>query len=246
MHAKTNQDEFAMGSSNENSAFGAVKNPGTRPACRRLVGRQRRGRRRRPRAVGARHRHRRLDPPARRPLRPRWPEAHYGAISRYGMIAFASSLDQAGPITRTVADAALMLQHLHGADDRDMTSVGLREEIAVPTRESLEASSSACGEPPRRGPGAGVLASFRAALAQAESLGARLEEIELAARRGRPLRYYVLAPAEASSNLSRFDGVRYGNRIEDEDGTLIGMYTRTATTGSGRRSSAASCSAPTP
>ncbi len=140
-----------------------------------------------------------------------------------------------------------MLQHLHGADDRDMTSVGLREEIAVPTRESLD--GLVIGVPESllaKGLEPGVLASFRAALAQAESLGARLEEIELPHAEAGLSAYYVLAPAEASSNLSRFDGVRYGNRIEDEDGTLLGMYTRTRHDGFGPEVKRASCSAPTP
>lgn len=235
MHAKTNQDEFAMGSSNENSAFGAVRNPWD-PS--RVPGGSSGGS---AAAVAAGHAPWALGTDTGGSIRQ--PAAlcglvglkpTYGAISRYGMIAFASSLDQAGPITRTVADAALMLQHLHGADDRDMTSVGLREEIAVPTRESLD--GLVIGVPESllaEGLEPGVLASFRAALAQAESLGARLEEIELPHAEAGLSAYYVLAPAEASSNLSRFDGVRYGNRIEDEDGTLLGMYTRTRHDGFG-------------
>jgi aspartyl-tRNA(Asn)/glutamyl-tRNA(Gln) amidotransferase subunit A len=235
MHAKTNQDEFAMGSSNENSAFGAVKNPWD-PA--RVPGGSSGGS---AAAVAAGHAPWALGTDTGGSIRQ--PAAlcglvglkpTYGAISRYGMIAFASSLDQAGPITRTVADAALMLRHLHGADDRDMTSVGLREEIEIPTRESLE--GLVIGVPESllaEGLEPGVLASFRAALAQAESLGARLEEIELPHAEAGLSAYYVLAPAEASSNLSRFDGVRYGNRIEDEDGTLMGMYTRTRHDGFG-------------
>lgn len=235
MHAKTNQDEFAMGSSNENSAFGAVQNPWD-PS--RVPGGSSGGS---AAAVAAGHAPWALGTDTGGSIRQ--PAAlcglvglkpTYGAISRYGMIAFASSLDQAGPITRSVADAALMLRYLHGADTRDMTSVGLREEIEIPTRESLEGlvigvPESLLGE----GLEPGVLASFRAALTQAESLGARLEQIELPNAEAGLSAYYVLAPAEASSNLSRFDGVRYGNRVEDADGTLLGMYTRTRHDGFG-------------
>ena len=98
-----------MGSSNENSAYGPVLNPWDRDARPgRLVRRQRRGGRRRAGAVGAGHRHRRLDPPARRAVRHRRAQADLRRVSRYGMIAFASSLDQAGPLTRDVTDAALL------------------------------------------------------------------------------------------------------------------------------------------
>ncbi|MEH3054510.1 MAG: Asp-tRNA(Asn)/Glu-tRNA(Gln) amidotransferase subunit GatA [Patulibacter minatonensis] len=235
MHGKTNQDEFAMGSSNENSAFGAVQNPWN-PA--RIPGGSSGGS---AAAVAAGHAPWALGTDTGGSIRQ--PAAMcglvglkptYGAISRYGMIAFASSLDQAGPITRTVADAALMLEHLHGADSRDMTSVGLREDIAVPTRESLD--GLVIGVPEEltgEGVEAGVAESFKAALAQAEALGARLETVRLPHAEAALSAYYVLAPAEASSNLSRFDGVRYGNRIEDPDGTLLGMYTRTRHDGFG-------------
>ncbi|MFT4034796.1 MAG: Asp-tRNA(Asn)/Glu-tRNA(Gln) amidotransferase subunit GatA [Patulibacter sp.] len=235
MHAKTNQDEFAMGSSNENSAFGAVSNPWDRS---RVPGGSSGGS---AAAVAAGHAPWALGTDTGGSIRQ--PAAlcglvglkpTYGAISRYGMIAFASSLDQAGPITRSVADAALMLRHLHGADPRDMTSVGLREPIELPTRDSLEGvvigvPESLLGE----GLEPGVAASFRAALANAEALGARLQEVELPHAEAGLSAYYVLAPAEASSNLSRFDGVRYGNRIEEADGTLLEMYTRTRSGGFG-------------
>ncbi len=173
MHGKTNQDEFAMGSSNENSAFGAVQNPWD---AARVPGGSSGGS---AAAVAAGHAPWALGTDTGGSIRQ--PAAlcglvglkpTYGAISRYGMIAFASSLDQAGPITRTVADAALMLRHLHGADSRDMTSVGLREEIEIPTRESLD--GLVIGVPESllgAGLEPGVLASFREALATAESLG---------------------------------------------------------------------------
>ncbi len=235
MHAKTNQDEFAMGSSNENSAFGPVKNPwnygripggssggsaaavaaGLAPCA---LGTDTGGSIRQPAAmcglVG---------------LKPT-----YGSISRYGMIAFASSLDQAGPITRNVADAALLLRHMEGADERDTTSIGLREVIETPTRERLD--GLVIGVPEElTGDGIepGVREAFQAALAQAEALGARLEPVHLPHAPAALSAYYVLAPAEASSNLSRFDGVRYGNRVNAEDDSLVGLYTRTRHDGFG-------------
>ncbi|MBO9533466.1 MAG: Asp-tRNA(Asn)/Glu-tRNA(Gln) amidotransferase subunit GatA [Solirubrobacteraceae bacterium] len=235
MHGKTNQDEFAMGSSNENSAFGPCQNPWD---PERIPGGSSGGS---AAAVAAGHAPWALGTDTGGSIRQ--PAAMcglvglkptYGAVSRYGMIAFASSLDQAGPITRTVADAALMLEHLHGADSRDMTSVGLREPIAVPSRESLE--GLVIGVPAEltgEGVEEGVAAAFQVALAEAEALGASLETIHLPHAEAALSAYYVLAPAEASSNLSRFDGVRYGNRVEDADGTLLGMYTRTRHDGFG-------------
>jgi aspartyl-tRNA(Asn)/glutamyl-tRNA(Gln) amidotransferase subunit A len=239
---KTNQDEFAMGSSNENSAYGPVLNPWNRA---RVPGGSSGGS---AAAVAAG-----LAPWAlgtdtggsiRQPaalcgivgLKPT-----YGAVSRYGMIAFASSLDQAGPLTRDVTDAALMLHYLVGRDERDATSLGFPEEIALPSAERLDGirlgvpkeltagSSGADGE----GIEAGVLEAFEAALSRAEELGAEIvQSVQLPHAPHALAAYYVLAPAEASSNLARFDGVRYGLRAEDPK-DLLDMYTRTRHEGFG-------------
>ncbi len=224
---KTNQDEFAMGSSNENSAFGAVRNPwdpsrvpggssggsaaavaaGSAPWA---LGTDTGGSIRQPAAlcgiVG---------------LKPT-----YGAVSRFGMIAFASSLDQAGPLTRTVTDAALLLRHMSGRDEGDATSVGLPEEVRLPTAERLDGIRLGVPEElSGEGIEPGVLEAFRASLTTAEALGARVETVRLPHAPHALSAYYVLAPAEASSNLARYDGVRFG--LRREDGGLVGMFTRT-------------------
>ncbi len=230
---KTNQDEFAMGSSNENSAFGPVLNPWDRGrvpggssggsaaavaagSAPWALGTDTGGSIRQPAAlcgiVG---------------LKPT-----YGTVSRYGMIAFASSLDQAGPLTRDVTDAALLLRHMVGQDARDSTSIGFPGEIALPRAESL--AGIRLGVPEELsgdGIDAGVLESFHAALTLAEELGAELHSCRLPHATHGLSAYYVLAPAEASSNLARYDGVRYGARVED--GGLVGMYTRTRSAGFG-------------
>jgi aspartyl-tRNA(Asn)/glutamyl-tRNA(Gln) amidotransferase subunit A len=232
--AKTNQDEFAMGSSNENSAFGPVRNPWDRG---RVPGGSSGGS---AAAVAAG-----LAPWAlgtdtggsiRQPaamcgivgLKPT-----YGSVSRYGMIAFASSLDQAGPLTRDVADAALMLAHMAGRDPRDATSLQIPAPITEPTAESLRGvrlgvPTELTGE----GIEEGVLASFRAALELAEGLGAEITQVALPHAPHALSAYYVLAPAEASSNLARFDGVRYGMRAQGAQ-DLLEMYTRTRHDGFG-------------
>jgi aspartyl-tRNA(Asn)/glutamyl-tRNA(Gln) amidotransferase subunit A len=232
--AKTNQDEFAMGSSNENSAYGPVLNPWDRG---RVPGGSSGGS---AAAVAAG-----LAPWAlgtdtggsiRQPaalcgivgLKPT-----YGAVSRYGMIAFASSLDQAGPLTRDVTDAALMLRHMVGRDECDATSLHFPAEIALPTAERLDGVRLGVPEElTGEGIEAGVLDAFNAALANAEQLGAQIEQVSLPHAPHGLSAYYVLAPAEASSNLARFDGVRYGLRSPDE-GDLVGMYTRTRHDGFG-------------
>lgn len=235
VHAKTNQDEFAMGSSNENSAFGPTLNPWD---TSRVPGGSSGGS---AAAVAAGHAPWALGTDTGGSIRQ--PSAFtglvglkptYGSVSRFGMIAFASSLDQAGPMTRSVADAALLLAHMEGQDPRDMTSIGLREPIATPDRRDL--TGLRIGVPTElsgEGIDEGVRASFEAALETATSLGATISEVHLPNAPHALSAYYVIAPAEASSNLSRFDGVRYGNRLEAEDGSLIGMYTRTRTEGFG-------------
>jgi aspartyl-tRNA(Asn)/glutamyl-tRNA(Gln) amidotransferase subunit A len=231
---KTNQDEFAMGSSNENSGYGPVRNPWDRE---RVPGGSSGGS---AAAVAAG-----LVPWAlgtdtggsvRQPaalcgivgLKPT-----YGAISRYGMIAFASSLDQCGPLTRTVADAALLLSHLVGRDPCDATSLGMPEPVRVPSAERLDGIR--LGVPVEltgEGIEPGVRATFEATLRLAEELGATVDTCELPHAEHALSAYYVLAPAEASSNLARFDGVRYGMRHEG-DGDLVSMYTRTRHDGFG-------------
>jgi aspartyl-tRNA(Asn)/glutamyl-tRNA(Gln) amidotransferase subunit A len=232
--AKTNQDEFAMGSSNENSAFGPVRNPWDRE---RVPGGSSGGS---AAAVAAG-----LAPWAlgtdtggsiRQPaalcgivgLKPT-----YGSVSRYGMIAFASSLDQAGPLTRDVRDAALLLRHMIGQDPCDATSLQFPHEIELPTAQRLEGVRLGVPEElSGEGIETGVLETFRAALAQAEALGAHISEVRLPHAPHALSAYYVIAPAEASSNLARFDGVRYGLRAEDAT-DLLDMYTRTRHDGFG-------------
>jgi aspartyl-tRNA(Asn)/glutamyl-tRNA(Gln) amidotransferase subunit A len=232
--AKTNQDEFAMGSSNENSAFGPVLNPWDRA---RVPGGSSGGS---AAAVAAG-----LAPWAlgtdtggsiRQPaalcgivgLKPT-----YGSVSRYGMIAFASSLDQAGPLTRDVTDAALLLGHMVGQDPCDATSLAFPEPIALPHAQRLDGVR--LGVPVELsgdGVEAGVLDAFRAALARAEELGAEVHEVQLPHAPHALSAYYVLAPAECSSNLARFDGVRYGARAAHPT-DLLDMYTCTRHDGFG-------------
>jgi aspartyl-tRNA(Asn)/glutamyl-tRNA(Gln) amidotransferase subunit A len=231
---KTNQDEFAMGSSNENSAFGPVLNPWDRGrvpggssggsaaavaagSAPWALGTDTGGSIRQPAAlcgiVG---------------LKPT-----YGTVSRYGMIAFASSLDQAGPLTRDVTDSALLLSQMVGEDARDSTSIGFPGTIGKPSAQRLDGVRLGVPEElSGEGIEPGVLASFRAALKLAEELGASIEPCRLPHAPHALSAYYVLAPAEASSNLARFDGVRYGMRVENGGG-LVEMYTRTRSEGFG-------------
>ncbi len=232
--AKTNQDEFAMGSSNENSAYGPVRNPWDR---QRVPGGSSGGS---AAAVAAG-----LAPWAlgtdtggsiRQPaalcgivgLKPT-----YGAVSRYGMIAFASSLDQAGPLTRDVTDAALLLRHMVGQDACDATSLQFPHQIELPTAERLDGLTFGVPEElSGEGIEAGVLDAFNATLARVEELGAHVRSVQLPHAPHALSAYYVIAPAECSSNLARFDGVRYGMRAEDAT-DLLDMYTRTRHDGFG-------------
>jgi aspartyl-tRNA(Asn)/glutamyl-tRNA(Gln) amidotransferase subunit A len=158
----------------------------------------------------------------------------YGAVSRFGMIAFASSLDQAGPLTRDVTDAALLYSQMVGPRDPcDSTSLDFPEPIKRPQRTDL--SGLRLGVPAEltgEGIEAGVLSVFEAGLDLARSLGASVEPCALPHAPHALAAYYVLAPAEASSNLARFDGVRYGYRAPDAD-DLLAMYTRTRHDGFG-------------
>ena len=231
---KTNMDEFAMGSSNENSAFGPVLNPWDRG---RVPGGSSGGSAAvvagglAPWAIGTD-----TGGSIRQPaslcgivgLKPT-----YGAISRYGMIAFASSLDQCGPLTRDVRDAALMLSILQGADPCDSTSVGLEEAPRLPDREDLKGLRFAVpSDLARDAIEPGVREVFEATLAQIEQLGGEIAEAPLPHAEHGISAYYVIAPAEASSNLARYDGVRYGMRSE-AGGDLIEMYETTRAEGFG-------------
>ncbi len=232
---KTNMDEFAMGSSNETSHFGPVRNPWDRS---RVPGGSSGGS---AAAVAAR-----MAPAAtgtdtggsiRQPaaltgvcgLKPT-----YGVVSRYGMVAFASSLDQGGPLARSAADLALLLNAMAGHDARDSTS------LARPTEDyarslALPLKGLRIGLPREyfgEGVEPGVRACVRAALDWYERQGARTVPLELPHTALAVPVYYVLAPAEASSNLSRFDGVRYGHRAKDFT-DLADMYCRTRAEGFG-------------
>lgn len=159
----------------------------------------------------------------------------YGACSRYGMIAFASSLDQAGPLTRDVTDAALLLRHMVGQDPNDSTSLEFPEEVQLPTRRDL--SGLRLGVPEELigaegGIEPGVRAGFDAALVEAEKLGATIQPCRLPHAPHALSAYYIIAPAEASANLARFDGVRYGLRVAG-DVDLTTMYSRTRAQGFG-------------
>jgi aspartyl-tRNA(Asn)/glutamyl-tRNA(Gln) amidotransferase subunit A len=162
----------------------------------------------------------------------------YGARSRYGMIAFASSLDQAGPLARDVTDAALLLSHMVGHDALDSTSIAMPEPIALPTAEDLKGLRLGVpeellgGENGSAGVEPGVRGSFEATLKLAESLGATVDTCRLPHAPHALSAYYLIAPAEASANLARFDGVRYGLRVGG-DTDLATMYSRTRGQGFG-------------
>ncbi len=232
---KTNQDEFAMGSSTENSAFGPSLNPWDR---RRVPGGSSGGSAAAvaaglvPWAIGTDTGGSIRQPAALCGIVGLKPT--YGAVSRYGMIAFASSLDQAGPFARDVTDAALLLRHMVGESDPcDSTSLPFPEPIALPERVRLDGLR--LGVPDEfsgAGIESGVLAAFAATLELARELGARVETCTLPHAAHGLSAYYVLAPAEASSNLARYDGVRYGRRAPGTT-DLISMYTRTRADGFG-------------
>lgn len=232
---KLNCDEFAMGSSNQNSYFGPVKNPWDRTA---IPGGSSGGS---AAAVAAR-----LAPAVtatdtggsiRQPaslcgvtgIKPT-----YGRVSRFGMIAFASSLDQAGPIAKSAEDCALLLNAMAGFDPCDSTSLERPEEDF--TRDLQRDLHGLRIGVPREYFGAGLAGdveqAVRAALAEYEHLGATLVDISLPNTALSIPAYYVIAPAEASSNLSRFDGVRYGHRAAHY-GDLTEMYKRTRAEGFG-------------
>ena len=232
---KTNMDEFAMGSSNETSYFGAVKNPwdqktvpggssgGSAVAvaarlCAAATGTDTGGSIRQPAALCGIS-----------GIKPT-----YGVVSRYGMIAFASSLDQAGPMARSAEDLALLLNVMAGFDQRDSTS--LQREKEDYTRDlNLPLKGLRIGLPQEffaEGLSEDVAQAVTAALAEYKKLGATVVDISLPNTRLSIPVYYVLAPAEASSNLSRFDGVRYGYRAPEYT-DLADMYQKSRAQGFG-------------
>jgi aspartyl-tRNA(Asn)/glutamyl-tRNA(Gln) amidotransferase subunit A len=232
---KTNMDEFAMGSSNETSFYGPVKNPwdtarvpggssgGTAAAvaarlCAAATGTDTGGSIRQPAALCGIS-----------GLKPT-----YGVCSRYGMIAFASSLDQAGPMGRSAEDLALMMNVMAGFDPRDSTS--LKREQEDYARDLAKPLNGLRIGLPREffaeGLSADVAQAVEAAIAEYRKLGATVVEISLPNSKLAVPVYYVLAPAEASSNLSRFDGVRYGHRAE-EYADLTDMYEKSRAEGFG-------------
>jgi aspartyl-tRNA(Asn)/glutamyl-tRNA(Gln) amidotransferase subunit A len=233
---KTNQDEFAMGSSNENSGFGPALNPWDR---RRVPGGSSGGSAAAvaaglaPWAIGTDTGGSIRQPAALCGIVGMKPT--YGACSRYGMIAFASSIDQAGPLTRDVTDAALLLAQMVGHDRRDSTSLEFPGEIALPRAEDLKGIRLGVPEELTGAEGGvepGVRESFDATLAFAEGLGATIEPCALPHAPHALSAYYLIAPAEASANLARFDAVRYGLRV-DGDADLTTMYSRTREVGFG-------------
>jgi aspartyl-tRNA(Asn)/glutamyl-tRNA(Gln) amidotransferase subunit A len=231
--AKTNQDEFAMGSSTENSAYGPTLNPWDRA---RVPGGSSGGSAAAvaaglvPWAIGTDTGGSIRQPAALCGIVGLKPT--YGAISRYGMIAFASSLDQAGPFTRDTTDAALLLSAMAGPDPCDSTSLGLPEPVRLPTATDLKGIRLGVPEElSGEGIEAGVLDAFNATLDVARQLGATVETMQLPHAPHGLSAYYLIAPAECSSNLARYDGVRYGLRVDGRD--LLSMYTATRERGFG-------------
>ena len=232
---KTNMDEFAMGSSNETSYFGKVKNPwdklrvpggssgGSAAAvaarlCAAATGTDTGGSIRQPASLCG-----------FTGLKPT-----YGVVSRYGMIAFASSLDQAGPMAKSAEDCALMMNVMAGFDERDSTSLQRDKEDYTRDLDKPLAGLK-IGLPKEyfaEGLNAGVAKVVEEAIAQYRKLGAETVEISLPNNKLAIPVYYVIAPAEASSNLSRYDGVRYGHRAA-EYGDLLDMYCKSRAEGFG-------------
>jgi aspartyl-tRNA(Asn)/glutamyl-tRNA(Gln) amidotransferase subunit A len=234
---KTNMDEFAMGSSTENSAFGPTRNPwdparvpggssgGSAAAVAAglapwALGSDTGGSIKQPAAlcgvVG---------------LRPT-----YGTVSRYGIVAFASSLDQIGPVTKTVRDCAFLYSVIAGRDRCDSTTVELPEPVQIPEQDEVDLRGLRIGVPKElneaEGIEPGVTEAVNRTIELARELGAEVGECRLprSVEYGLPC-YYLIAPSEASSNLARYDGVRYGLRFENGD--VRTMYERTRDAGFG-------------
>lgn len=235
MLGKTNMDEFAMGSSNETSFYGAVKNPwnldcvpggssggSAASVAARLT----------PAATGTDTGGSIRQPAALCGITGIKPT--YGTVSRYGMIAFASSLDQAGPMAQSAEDCAFLLNSMTGFDEKDSTSLE-RETEDYLNALNLPLRGLRIGMPKEffaQGMDAGVESVIQQALEQYKALGAELIEIELPNSHLSVPVYYVVAPAECSANLSRFDGVRYGYRCADPK-DLTDLYERSRGEGFG-------------
>ncbi len=232
---KTNMDEFAMGSSNETSHFGPVKNPwdtSTVPGGSSGGSAAAVAARLAPAATGTDTGGSIRQPAALTNLTGLKPS--YGRVSRYGMIAFASSLDQGGPMARTAHDCALMLGVMAGFDSRDSTSVDAPVPDYTRTLEN-DIKGLRIGLPKEyfgEGLNAEVGRIVQAAIAEYKKLGAQIVDISLPNSQLAIPCYYVLAPAEASSNLSRFDGARYGYRTPEYK-DLLDMYCKTRAEGFG-------------
>lgn len=235
---KTNMDEFAMGSSNEASYYGSVTNPWSGATEKLVPGGSSGGSAAAvaaqiaPAATGTDTGGSIRQPAAFCNLTGVKPT--YGRCSRYGMIAFASSLDQAGPLTHTAEDAALLLNAMAGFDSRDSTSLDLPAEDF--TRELATSLKGLKIGLPKEFFGGGLDAEIAElvenAIKQYEKMGATVKQVSLPNSHLALPSYYVIAPAEASSNLSRFDGVRYGHRTEKYS-DLVEMYMRTRSEGFG-------------
>jgi aspartyl-tRNA(Asn)/glutamyl-tRNA(Gln) amidotransferase subunit A len=230
---KTNMDEFAMGSSNENSGYGPVLNPWDRE---RVPGGSSGGSAAAvagglaPWAIGTDTGGSIRQPASLCGIVGMKPT--YGAVSRYGMIAFASSLDQCGPLTRDVTDAALLLSLLQRRDPCDSTSVGIDGGVELPRRDDLKGLRFAVpSELATDGVESGVRSCFEATLTRIEELGGEVGETALPSTEHGISAYYVIAPAEASANLARYDGVRFGIRADAPE--LDAMYEATRATGFG-------------
>jgi aspartyl-tRNA(Asn)/glutamyl-tRNA(Gln) amidotransferase subunit A len=227
---KTNLDEFAMGSSTENSAFGPTRNPldpsrvpggssggsaaavaaGMTPIA---LGSDTGGSIRQPAAlcglIGV--------------------KPTYGLVSRYGLIAFASSLDQIGPFAKNVTDAALLLETVAGHDERDSTSLPeAAPSLVAHVNDGVAGKRIGLVRDLVEGADEDVVNSVKRAADAFRDAGATIVELSIPEFRLGLSAYYVLAPAEASSNLARYDGVRYGLRVDAEDVTLMNQATRTA------------------
>ncbi len=232
---KCNMDEYAMGSSSETSHFGPVRNPWDK---RQVPGGSSGGSaaavaaRMAPAATGTDTGGSIRQPAAMSGVSGLKPT--YGAVSRYGIVAFASSLDQAGPIAKSAADLALLMNVMAGFDARDSTSLERpAEDYARSLSEDLKGLKIGL---PKEYFGEGIEPGVRRAIEEAirwyESQGAKTVPVELPTTPLGVAAYYIIAPAEASSNLSRYDGVRYGHRAKEYK-DLVDMYCRTRAEGFG-------------
>jgi aspartyl-tRNA(Asn)/glutamyl-tRNA(Gln) amidotransferase subunit A len=233
---KTNMDEFAMGSSTENSAYQVTANPwdvarvpgGSSGGSAAAVAADQA-----PIALGSDTGGSIRQPAAFCGLVGLKPT--YGLVSRYGLVAYASSLDQIGPLTRTVEDAAIVLGAIAGHDPKDSTSVNIEiPDYASTLKPGLDCKGRKIGiitETFGEGLDPVVDEAVKAAIAQFERLGAEVQTLSCPQFRYGVPTYYIIAPSEASSNLARYDGVKYGLRASDD--SLMDMYTKTRATGFG-------------